>query len=357
MATCDFMQCPNCVYARDVLYEAHGGHGPGHMRSHCCRRCRDTGGKYHDNWCKRHTVELKKGVIYRNVKHHESVVPPCVASSPRSRSPRVVPPWVASAPRSRSPRKRQPICRRATSPESRTATRRLRIVDQSNEAFTTWIVTLGLVNNTGPAILAENLVLSEYLIDVRDWLERDVQSVRTPRGTFMETQEELKRYEGFPDCFEKVVGHVMSYELTVLGCTSGHHRSVAMGEIVAKHIRSMGVKNIKLIHIDHNASRNEKDWLCNWRPARWYAPEALEAPEAPAQAQCSAFLVAGHPHYQRQRLTSKDEHKSCDAILRGSIYSITSWDASLQLSFAKGINMKERRRTCADRVRRGHLIK
>lgn len=36
---------------------------------------------------------------------------------------------------------------------------------------------------------------------------------------------------------------------------------------------------------------------------------------------------------------------------------ITSWDASLQLSFVNGIIMKERRRTCADRVRRGHLIK
>ena len=74
-------------------------------------------------------------------------------------------------------------------------------------------------------------------------------------------------YEGFPEIFERGVGHAMAHELTILGCTSGHHRSVAVGEIIARHLDCCRMQklDIGIIHVGIDAGGKDIQWLLNWK--------------------------------------------------------------------------------------------
>ena len=256
-------QCPTChgprPYRRDVLEEPRHGHPAGYERHHCCCGCKE--GREHSHWCKRIPFV-------------------CEAGSHR-------PPWSAhptQEPGSSSKRKRSPprdgaILRRAPSPSpSRCG---IRIFDQmlprtlpNSSSNRSWIVTLGLVNGPGPQLLQHNPILWNYVIDVRDWLKRDVpHGHRMPYGTNWKTQMEIKKYEDFPALFQWCNGHVTSCEITLLACTSGHHRSPATAEIVARHLWCLGMMHIGLIHVGINATEGgatEEDmlWLGKWTPKR-----------------------------------------------------------------------------------------
>ncbi len=116
------------------------------------------------------------------------------------------------------------------------------------------LITLGFNGRWGSELLRlwrERLVLVDWVIDVRQWLPRDVPLARA-WGTHQSTQNEIRSRP----CFEQellplVMGRCLLSSVVVLACTSGHHRSVATAEIAARELGRVGAPvNIEVVHVD-----------------------------------------------------------------------------------------------------------
>ena len=97
--------------------------------------------------------------------------------------------------------------------------------------------------------------LKDYAVDVREWLPHD--PTRMPRGTILLTQSKIMEQPGFKPLFDELQARASVREITVICCKAGHHRSVAVGEILQKHLVSQGKEPwaISLIHADTECDR------------------------------------------------------------------------------------------------------
>ena len=255
--------CPSCcIYCKDVHgpEEFRGGHVPGDRRRHCCSDCYTSGGLNHHRGCKRVRFESVDGPILPAAKARPS-------SRRRSRSPvRTIRRGAPSPPPDSRCKPQLPPFRYFQQP-----------VDQlPKEARYTVIVTMGLERNLGWRLLECNPFLKPYVTDVRDWLRHHDPAHHSNcklQGTDPIVQRELMAQPAFVDAYCYALGHALSHEMTILGCKSGHHRSVALGELVAKHLECFAPGNeyIRLMHIDVLdeklvATKKEIDWLLQWGP-------------------------------------------------------------------------------------------
>ena len=210
--------CPSraCQYARAVDVD-------GCVHRHCCSRCKRTDGLEHNHWC---LHQFCMGPTSQFSNHP-------TARTNTSRSP---PP--------RSDRHRTP----------------------SGCIHRCMVVSLGFLGEAGKELLLCNNRLFEYAIDVRS-----LQDHRRggPWGTHSQTQRRVSASRGFQPILERVLGRILTEPLVIIGCSAGHHRSVATAEIADARISELHSQTIELevIHVDADQCTAEQ-WrrLQNWHP-------------------------------------------------------------------------------------------
>ena len=285
LRTGQLRQCLTChEYAADVVRtrrEARKSGKPlGYIRHCCCTACRDTGGRRHSRWCKRvrYPAVLHSPRGSRTSRSTHGAPPHHVAlNSPRG-STRDRPTRTAQTTHPIRPtRSRSPRGQRL---EAKLGAQLRKLSTQANETLhqmyeahheycdaylvreteawqsqPTTIVTIGINGDCGKNHFDSAPGLKDYAVDVREWLPHD--PTRMPRGTSLLTQSKIMEQPGFKPLFDVVNASASVREITVIYCSAGHHRSVAVGEILQKHLVSQGKEPwaISLIHADTECDR------------------------------------------------------------------------------------------------------
>ena len=126
------------------------------------------------------------------------------------------------------------------------------------------VVTLGRRGDEGLALLRSNERLGQYVLNVEHL--RD-QQAGGPYGTDAGTQERVRRTPGFRDVFNTMLGRILEEPLVIIACSKGHHRSVAIAEMVAERIRGLGALafTVDVVHVKlGEVARDQRTRLQRW---------------------------------------------------------------------------------------------
>jgi len=112
------------------------------------------------------------------------------------------------------------------------------------------ILSLGLQRGLGRELLKQNPEYSPYVFDVRDVLARQSDYIGGPYGTDAATKAQVGQLDGFRDVLNTATVSVLTHQFIILGCKSGHHRSVAVAEMLYEKLTRPPVREMQ-VHCFH----------------------------------------------------------------------------------------------------------
>lgn len=231
----------------------------GYLRGSCCREC----------YWGRHSSECTQFEREVDPPEHApwNTARPCSKAMPGGR--------VGFGGRQPITRSRSPLSRTTGASSVRMESLRV-LVHPPLQPRVVNLVSLGMHGLRGSRVLAANPGLKEYMIDVRRWLQHDPR--RGPTGLDPVTQLRVRQTRGFESLFPLVLGAILCQPLVLLGCTAGHHRSVACVELAQRHIESLALRGITLnvVHLELG-DEDFGEFLIRWNsneraPGRWRGP-------------------------------------------------------------------------------------
>jgi len=112
------------------------------------------------------------------------------------------------------------------------------------------ILSLGLERGLGGELLHRNPEYSPYVFDVRDVLSRQSDYIGGPNGTNAVTKARIGELDGFSEALNTATVTVLTHQFIILACRSGHHRSVAIAEILYERLTRPFVREMQ-VHFFH----------------------------------------------------------------------------------------------------------
>jgi len=113
-----------------------------------------------------------------------------------------------------------------------------------------YILSLGLERGLGGELLHRNPEYGPYVFDVRDVLSRLSDYIGGPNGTNAVTKARIGQLDGFSEALNIATVTVLTHQFIILACTSGHHRSVAIAEILYERLTRPSVREMQ-VHCFH----------------------------------------------------------------------------------------------------------
>ena len=118
------------------------------------------------------------------------------------------------------------------------------------QAKSYYILSLGLDKGQGKDFLDRNSTYGPYVFDVRAMLSRESDNIGGPYGTDAATKARIGELDGFREALNTATVTVLTHQFVILACRSGHHRSVAIAEILYDRLTHPIVKEMQ-VHFFH----------------------------------------------------------------------------------------------------------
>ena len=112
------------------------------------------------------------------------------------------------------------------------------------------ILSLGLETGLGSELLHRNPEYGPYVFDVRAVLSRQSDNIGGPYGTDAVTKARIGELDGFREALNTATVTVLTHQFVILACRSGHHRSVAIAEILYERLTHPFVREMQ-VHFFH----------------------------------------------------------------------------------------------------------